>query len=86
MVRRRFELKRIEDKASRQVSFSKRRAGLLKKARELSVLCDADVGLIIFSPKGKMYEFSTSSWYTSILPNASISCGIRCFYCLNTFS
>lgn len=54
-------MKRIENATSRQVTFSKRRSGLLKKAFELSVLCDAEVALIIFSPKGRLYEFSSSS-------------------------
>lgn len=54
-------MKRIENTSSRQVTFSKRRSGLLKKAFELSVLCDAEVGLIIFSTSGKLYEFSSSS-------------------------
>ena len=62
MVRGKTQMKRIENAASRQVTFSKRRNGLLKKAFELSVLCDAEVALIIFSPRGKLYEFS-SSWY-----------------------
>ncbi|KAI8528000.1 hypothetical protein RHMOL_Rhmol12G0117700 [Rhododendron molle] len=39
----------IEDKNRRQVSFSKRRSGLMKKASELYVLCDVDIGLFIFS-------------------------------------
>ncbi|KAJ8560393.1 hypothetical protein K7X08_022253 [Anisodus acutangulus] len=60
MVRGKTELKRIENATSRQVTFSKRRSGLLKKAFELSVLCDAEVSLIIFSQKGKLYEFSSS--------------------------
>ena len=63
MGRGRVELKRIENKINRQVTFSKRRSGLLKKAHEISVLCDAEVGLIIFSTKGKLYEFATDSWY-----------------------
>ncbi|XP_078156411.1 floral homeotic protein APETALA 1-like isoform X2 [Carex rostrata] len=67
MMRGRVELKRIENKASRQVSFSRRRCGLMKKAHELSVLCDADVGLIIFSPKGKLYEFSSSNCMEKII-------------------
>lgn len=54
-------MKRIENTSSRQVTFSKRRSGLLKKAFELSVLCDAEVGLIVFSTSGKLYEFSSSS-------------------------
>ncbi|XP_031097906.1 agamous-like MADS-box protein AGL19 isoform X2 [Ipomoea triloba] len=61
MVRGKTQMKRIENATSRQVTFSKRRSGLLKKAFELSVLCDAEVALIVFSPKGKLYEFSSSS-------------------------
>ncbi|XP_044484777.1 agamous-like MADS-box protein MADS2 isoform X1 [Mangifera indica] len=61
MGRGRVELKRIENKINRQVTFAKRRNGLLKKAYELSVLCDAEVGLIVFSNRGKLYEFCSSS-------------------------
>ncbi|KAJ8467451.1 hypothetical protein OPV22_030003 [Ensete ventricosum] len=62
MARRgRVELRRIEDRVSRQVCFSKRRSGLFKKAYELSVLCDAEVALLVFSPAGKLYEFSSVS-------------------------
>lgn len=73
MVRGKTELKRIENATSRQVSFSKRRRGLLKKAFELSVLCDAEITLIVFSPTGKLYDFSSSSRY------------IRTSICLITF-
>ncbi|KAG6477713.1 hypothetical protein ZIOFF_061143 [Zingiber officinale] len=59
MGRGRVELKRIENKINRQVTFSKRRNGLLKKAYELSVLCDAEVALIVFSSRGKLYEFGS---------------------------
>ncbi|XP_019434307.1 PREDICTED: MADS-box transcription factor 1-like isoform X2 [Lupinus angustifolius] len=61
MGRGRVELKRIENKINRQVTFAKRRNGLLKKAYELSVLCDAEVALIIFSNRGKLYEFCSSA-------------------------
>nr|QDL87962.1 agamous-like MADS-box AGL19-like protein [Lonicera macranthoides] len=61
MVRGKTQIRRIENASSRQVTFSKRRNGLLKKAFELSVLCDAEVALIVFSPTGKLYEFSSSS-------------------------
>ncbi|XP_042466597.1 agamous-like MADS-box protein MADS4 isoform X2 [Zingiber officinale] len=61
MGRGRVELKRIENKINRQVTFAKRRNGLLKKAYELSVLCDAEVALIVFSNRGKLYEFSSNS-------------------------
>ncbi|XP_042428838.1 truncated transcription factor CAULIFLOWER A-like [Zingiber officinale] len=60
MGRGRVQLKRIENKINRQVTFSKRRSGLLKKAHEISVLCDAEVALIIFSTKGKLYEYSST--------------------------
>ncbi|KAK3403827.1 hypothetical protein EUGRSUZ_K00202 [Eucalyptus grandis] len=61
MVRGKVQMRRIENVTSRQVTFSKRRPGLLKKAYELSVLCDAEVATIIFSQKGRLYEFSSNS-------------------------
>ncbi|GFZ21117.1 K-box region and MADS-box transcription factor family protein [Actinidia rufa] len=61
MGRGRVELKRIENKINRQVTFAKRRNGLLKKAYELSVLCDAEVALIVFSNRGKLHEFCSTS-------------------------
>ncbi|KAL3521482.1 hypothetical protein ACH5RR_019631 [Cinchona calisaya] len=66
MVRGKIHLRRIENATSRQVTFSKRRNGLLKKAYELSVLCDAQVALIIFSQKGKLYEFSSTNIQNTI--------------------
>ncbi|CAG7862190.1 hypothetical protein BRARA_I02103 [Brassica rapa] len=60
MGRGKVELKRIENKINRQVTFAKRRNGLLKKAYELSVLCDAEIALLIFSNRGKLYEFCSS--------------------------
>lgn len=66
MGRGRVELKRIENKINRQVTFAKRRNGLLKKAYELSVLCDAEVSLIVFSNRGKLYEFCSTSKYLLI--------------------
>ncbi|KAL2344238.1 hypothetical protein Fmac_005523 [Flemingia macrophylla] len=67
MGRGRVQLKRIENKINRQVTFSKRRAGLLKKAHEISVLCDAEVALIVFSHKGKLFEYATDSCMEKIL-------------------
>ncbi|XP_042455645.1 MADS-box protein J2-like [Zingiber officinale] len=72
MVRGKTQIRRIENLASRQVTFSKRRRGLLKKAFELSVLCDVEIGLIIFSAHGKLYEF-TSSRLTLLLLSPSLS-------------
>ncbi|KAK1274671.1 MADS-box transcription factor 26 [Acorus gramineus] len=62
MVRGKVQLRRIENPVHRQVTFCKRRAGLLKKAKELSVLCDAEIGLIIFSTHGKLYELATKGF------------------------
>ncbi|XP_072979957.1 agamous-like MADS-box protein AP1 [Typha angustifolia] len=67
MGRGRVQLKRIENKINRQVTFSKRRSGLFKKAHEISVLCDAEVAVIVFSPMGKRYEYSTGSRMEKIL-------------------
>ncbi|KAL5565436.1 hypothetical protein UlMin_028600 [Ulmus minor] len=66
MVRGKTQMRRIENPTSLQVTFSKRRNGLLKKAFELSVLCDAEVALIIFSPRGKLNEFASGSMQSTI--------------------
>nr|AMO12832.1 PISTILLATA-like MADS-box transcription factor PI-1 [Lithachne humilis] len=57
MGRGKIEIKRIENSTNRQVTFAKRRAGILKKAREIGVLCDAEVGVVIFSSAGKLYDY-----------------------------
>ncbi|XP_050266791.1 MADS-box transcription factor 23-like isoform X5 [Quercus robur] len=61
MGRGKIVIRRIDNSTSRQVTFSKRRNGLLKKAKELAILCDAEVGVMIFSSTGKLYEFSSTS-------------------------
>ncbi|CAO2815583.1 unnamed protein product [Amaranthus hypochondriacus] len=60
MVRQRIQIKKIDNVTARQVTFSKRRRGLIKKAQELSTLCDAEIGLIVFSSTGKLFEYSNS--------------------------
>ncbi|KAH0464353.1 hypothetical protein IEQ34_007139 [Dendrobium chrysotoxum] len=67
MGRGKIEIRRIENITNRQVTFSKRRNGLLKKARELAVLCDAEIGLIIFSSTGRLYDFTSSSMHSGWL-------------------
>jgi hypothetical protein len=64
---RRREIRRIEDATSRQVTFSKRRTGLLKKAFELGVLCDAEVALVVFSSTGRRYEYGSAPEYVPIV-------------------
>ncbi|RID69429.1 hypothetical protein BRARA_C01525 [Brassica rapa] len=59
MGRKKLEIKRIEKNSSRQVTFCKRRNGLIEKARQLSVLCEASVGLLVVSASDKLYSFSS---------------------------
>ncbi|KAK4285578.1 hypothetical protein QN277_002259 [Acacia crassicarpa] len=66
MGRGKIEIKRIENTTNRQVTFCKRRNGLLKKAYELSVLCDAEVSLIVFSSRGRLYEYSNNNIRSTI--------------------
>lgn len=65
--KKKIEIKKIEKKANLQVTFSKRRAGLFKKAAELCVLCGADVAILVQSPGGKIYRFGGWSSLDSII-------------------
>ncbi|KAL9312728.1 hypothetical protein ACSQ67_018180 [Phaseolus vulgaris] len=77
MTRAKIKIKKIDNITARQVTFSKRRRGLFKKAEELSVLCDADVGLIVFSSTGKLFEYSSSSMNDIITKYNTHSPGIN---------
>ncbi|XP_004504539.1 agamous-like MADS-box protein AGL29 [Cicer arietinum] len=57
MGRRKIEIEMVKDPNTRQVTFSKRRTGLFKKANELSILCGAEVAIVVFSPGNKPYSF-----------------------------
>ncbi|GLU22704.1 hypothetical protein SLE2022_387600 [Rubroshorea leprosula] len=61
MGRRKIEMKMVKDSSSRQVTFSKRRTGLFKKANELATLCAAQVAIVVFSPGGKPFSFGHPS-------------------------
>ncbi|KAG1334855.1 putative MADS-box transcription factor 23 [Cocos nucifera] len=61
MGRGKIVIRRIDNSTSRQVTFCKRRSGLLKKAKELAILCDAEIALVIFSSTGRLYDFASSS-------------------------
>ena len=58
MGRRKIEIERIENERHRQVTFTKRKGGLIKKATELAILCEAEVGVIIFGQNGKLSMYS----------------------------
>ncbi|RZS04749.1 hypothetical protein BHM03_00035125 [Ensete ventricosum] len=62
MGRGKIAIRRIDDTTSRQVTFSKRRNGLLKKAKELAILCDAEVGVVVFSSTDRLYEFASTRY------------------------
>lgn len=67
MGRGKIEIKRIENSSNRQVTYSKRRNGIMKKAKEITVLCDARVSLVIFASSGKMHQYcSPSTTYVSV--------------------
>jgi len=55
--RKKIEIKKIEKSTNKQVTFSKRRTGLFKKASELCILCDVSVAIIVFSPAEKLFCF-----------------------------
>jgi len=60
MGRKKIKIERISDDRNRQVTFTKRKNGLMKKAMELSVLCDCEIALIIFNTKGKLFQYSST--------------------------
>ena len=61
MGRGKIEIRKIENSTNRQVTYSKRRNGIFKKAHELSVLCDAKVSLIMLSDTKKFHEYTSPS-------------------------
>ncbi|KAJ9676248.1 hypothetical protein PVL29_024983 [Vitis rotundifolia] len=64
MAREKIEIERIENSTNRQVTYSKRRNGIFKKASELTVLCDAKVSIIMLSSTGKLHEYVSPSTTT----------------------
>lgn len=81
MARGKVQLRRIENPVHRQVTFCKRRAGLLKKARELSILCEADIGIIIFSAHGKLYDLATAGTMEELIERYKSASGEQANAC-----
>ncbi|MFQ6662209.1 hypothetical protein Gotur_030097, partial [Gossypium turneri] len=50
MRRKKLKIQRSEDVKARQVKYSKHKTRILKKAKEVSILCDVDVALLFSSP------------------------------------
>ncbi|CAD6338745.1 unnamed protein product [Miscanthus lutarioriparius] len=80
MGRGKVEMKRIENKLSRQVTFSKRRKGLLKKAEELAVLCDVDIGVIVFSERGKLFDYSSPASLVDLIHRYEAATNTQLFH------
>lgn len=59
MGRKKIAIQTISDERGRQVTFSKRRYGIMKKAYELSVLCGCEIGIVMFNCQGKLFQFAT---------------------------
>lgn len=57
MARGKIQIKKIENQTNRQVTYSKRRNGLFKKAHELTVLCDAKISILMISSTQKLHEY-----------------------------
>ncbi|KAF8093267.1 hypothetical protein N665_0385s0016 [Sinapis alba] len=62
MGRRKIKMEKVQDTNTKQVTFSKRRLGLFKKAGELATLCNAEVGIMVFSPGNKPYPYGSPSF------------------------
>ncbi|XP_076030298.1 myocyte-specific enhancer factor 2-like isoform X2 [Oratosquilla oratoria] len=60
MGRKKIQISRITDERNRQVTFTKRKFGLMKKAYELSVLCDCEIALIIFNSSNKLFQYAST--------------------------
>ena len=83
MARGKIQIKRIENTTNRQVTYSKRRNGLFKKANELTVLCDAKVSIIMISSTGKVQEYvSPSTTYVVSFLYNTIICLLIIFFLL----
>ncbi|XP_047228764.1 myocyte enhancer factor 2ca isoform X1 [Girardinichthys multiradiatus] len=60
MGRKKIQIARIMDERNRHVTFTKRKFGLMKKAYELSVLCDCEIALIIFNSTNKLFQYAST--------------------------
>uniref|UniRef100_A0A669E871 Myocyte enhancer factor 2d n=3 Tax=Pseudocrenilabrinae TaxID=318546 RepID=A0A669E871_ORENI len=60
MGRKKIQIQRITDERNKQVTFTKRKFGLMKKAYELSVLCDCEIALIIFNHSNKLFQYAST--------------------------
>ena len=60
MGRKKIQIERIPDERNRQVTFTKRKFGLMKKAYELSILCDCEIAVVIFNSQNKLFQYAST--------------------------
>ncbi|CAL9026231.1 unnamed protein product [Prunus brigantina] len=80
MGRKKIDIKKIQNTSSLQVTFSKRRTGLFRKASQLGALCGAEVAILVFSPHGRPFVFGHPSVDSVISRLASTSTSAECMH------
>ncbi|KAI5318801.1 hypothetical protein L3X38_038509 [Prunus dulcis] len=80
MGRKKIDIKKIQKTSSLQVTFSKRRTGLFRKASQLGALCGAEVAILVFSPHGRPFVFGHPSVDSVISRLASTSTNAECMH------
>ena len=78
MGRKKISIQRISDERNRQVTFTKRKFGLMKKAYELSVLCDCEIAVIIFNTHNKLFQYASTDM-DKVLLKYTGKVWIRCY-------
>lgn len=73
MGRKKIKIQTIVDERNRQVTFLKRKYGLMKKAYELSVLCDCEIALIIFNSNNKLVQYASTDMDKILLKYTEVS-------------
>ena len=78
MGRKKISIQRISDERNRQVTFTKRKFGLMKKAYELSVLCDCEIAVIIFNSHNKLFQYASTDMDKVLLKYTGVLSGVWC--------
>ncbi|CAI9106598.1 OLC1v1005790C1 [Oldenlandia corymbosa var. corymbosa] len=68
--KKKIEIKKIEDRSSRNVTFTKRRQGLFKKARQLESMSGFKIAILVFSPAGKPFCYGDTESAMETLLNS----------------
>jgi hypothetical protein len=60
MGRKKISISPLKDERNRHVTFNKRKAGLIKKAMELSILCNTQIALVMFNSDNQLFEYCST--------------------------